>query len=52
MADLQTGERIHPQWRVAASSISALAIVAVIATEHGLRMPGLVGLSGLLRLVR
>ncbi len=51
MADLQTGKRIHPQWRVAASGIGALAIIAVIAAEHGWRMPVLVGLAGLLGLL-
>ena len=33
------------------SGISALAIVAMIAAEHGWRMPVLVGLGGLLGLV-
>ena len=55
MADLQTGGRTHAQWRITSSSNGDLAIIAGsarIAVDYGWRMPVLIGLGGLLSLVR
>ena len=51
MTDTSVAERRNAQWPVVTSGIGGLVIAAMLAAEHGWRMPVLVALGGLLGLV-